>query len=41
MESDEAIFVEIILQKRKWLLFGGYNPVRNNISTFLSCIENK
>ena len=37
----EAIFVEINLKKRKWLLICGYNPAKNNISTFLSIIENK
>ena len=37
----EAIFVEINLKKRKWLLICGYNPVKNEISIFLNCIESK
>ena len=36
-----AIFIEINLRKRKWLLIGGYNPDKNQISTFLNCIESK
>ena len=37
----DAIFVEINLKKRKWLLICGYNPAKKHISTFVSCIENK
>ena len=37
----EAIFVEINLRKRKWLLTGGYNPNKNEISIFLDSIESK
>ena len=29
------------MRKRKWLLIGGYNPHKNQISIFLNCIENK
>ena len=35
----EAIFVEINLRKRKWLIIGGYNPNKNEISIFLDSIE--
>ena len=37
----EAIFVEINLRKRKWLLIGGYNPDKAKICSFLNCIESK
>ena len=30
----EGIFLEINIRKPKWLFFGGYNPHKNNISTF-------
>ena len=32
----EGIFFEINLKKSKWLLFGGYNPHKENISNFLN-----
>ena len=32
----EGIFFEINLKKSKWLLFGGYNPHKDNISNFLN-----
>ena len=42
LESNiEAIFVEINLRKRKWLIIGGYNPDKAKISNFFSCIESK
>ena len=31
----EDIFLEIDIRKSKWLLFGGYNPCKDNISCFL------
>ena len=37
-ENVEGIFLEINLRKRKWLLFGGYNNCKSNISAFLSNI---
>ena len=37
----EATFVEINLRKRKWLIIGGYNPNKNEISIFLDSIESK
>ena len=40
-ENIEAIFLEINLRKRKWLLIGSYNPEKSKISSFLDCIENK
>ena len=40
-EHIEAIFLEITLRKRKWLLIGGYNPEKSKISNFVDCIENK
>ena len=42
LESNkEAIFVEINLRKRKWLIIGGYNPDKAKIPNFLSCIESQ
>ena len=35
----EGIFLEINLRKSKWLLFGGYNPVKSNIDTFIQSLE--
>ena len=32
----EAIFVEINLRKRKWLIIGGYNPDKAKICNFLN-----
>ena len=37
----EAIFVEINLKKRKWILIDGYNPNKYEISIFLDNIESK
>ena len=34
----EGIFLEINLRKTKWLLFGGYNPKKSNIDTFLGYV---
>ena len=34
-EHIEAIFLEINLRKRKWLLIGGYNPEKSKISNSL------
>ena len=34
-DNLEGIFLEINLRKSKWLLFGGYNPNKPNIDTFL------
>ena len=33
--NNEGIFIEINLRKTKWLLFGGYNYNKSNISNFL------
>ena len=30
----QGIFLEINLRKSKWLLFGGYNPIKSNINAF-------
>ena len=32
----EGIFFEINLKKSKWLVFGGYNPQKDNISNFMN-----
>ena len=37
-ENLEGIFLEINLRKTKYLLFGGYNNCKSNISTFLQNI---
>ena len=34
--TREGIFIEINLKKRKWLLFGGYNPDKSIINGYLS-----
>ena len=34
----EGVTLEINLRKNKWLVFGGYNHTKSNISTFLSMI---
>ena len=34
-EGIEAIFIELFINKVKWLLMGGYNPRKENISHFL------
>ena len=34
--TQEGLFIEVNLKKQKWLLFGGYNPAKSLISTFLS-----
>ena len=39
-EDVEAMFIEITLGKTNWLLVGGYNPRKENISHFLSHISN-
>ena len=31
----QGLFIEITLRKRKWILFGGYNPMKARISYFL------
>ena len=36
LEHFEGIFLEINLRKTKWLLFGGYNPYKENITYFLN-----
>ena len=35
----EGIFIELTLRKTKWLLMGGYNPQKSNISYFLSHVS--
>ena len=51
MDNVEGIFVEINLRKKKWLLFGGYNPhkskeqismesLRNYLNRFMSHYDN-
>ena len=35
----EGIFTEIIVNKTKWLLMGGYNPSKDNISCFLGHVS--
>ena len=35
----EGIFVAVTLRKTKWLILGGYNPHKNNISYFLNHIS--
>ena len=34
----DSIFLEITLRKNKWLIIGGYNPHKDNISYFLNSI---
>ena len=34
----EGIFLELNLKKSKWLLFGGYNPNKNNIVNFVKAV---
>ena len=34
----EGIFIELIINRNKWLLMGGYNPSKDSISYFLSHI---
>ena len=34
----EGIFFEIRIRGKKWLLFGGYNPKKENISKFISYV---
>ena len=34
----EGIFIELNLRKSKWLLFGGYNPKKENIAHFLKMV---
>ena len=35
----EGIFLEINLRKTKWLLFGGYNPMKINIDSYLQTLS--
>ena len=35
----EGMFIELNLRKSKWLIFTGYNPQKERISTFLKDIE--
>ena len=35
----EGLFIELNLRKTKWLMFTGYNPQKQKISTFLKDIE--
>ena len=37
-DDIEAIFAEVKLRKFKWLIVGGYNPEKNNLSYFLGHI---
>ena len=37
-EISDSIFLEINLRSKKWLLFGGYNNRKSNISTYLKNI---
>ena len=39
IEKLEGIFIEINLRKNKWLLFGGYNPKKENIANFLTYLS--
>ena len=34
--KNQGIFVEINLKKRKWLIFGGYNPHKDLANNYLS-----
>ena len=38
-EDIEGIFIEINIRKIKWLLMGGYNPQKDNISNFLGHVS--
>ena len=35
----ESIFLELNLRKQKWLIMGGYNPKKANISYFLGQVS--
>ena len=35
-DDIEGLFIQITLRKRKWVLFGGYNPRKEQISYFLN-----
>ena len=35
----EYIFFEINLRKNKWISFGGYNPKKENIASFLTNVS--
>ena len=37
--DDEGILLEINIRNNKWLLFGGYNPKRENISHYFRNVE--
>ncbi len=39
-KNIDGLFVEINLHNKKWVIFGGYNPKKANISNFLSHIGN-
>ena len=34
----EGIFFEINLKKRKWIVFGGYNPNKNSIRNYVNLL---
>ena len=38
-KNVEGIFIELTLRKNKWLLLGGYNPQKDNISYFLKNVS--
>ena len=38
VENIEGIFIELNLKRSKWLVFGGYNPSKDNISNFVTRI---
>ena len=38
-KNVEDILVEITIRKTKWLILGGYNPIKDNISYYLSQIS--
>ena len=38
--DNEGIFIELLLRKENWLLYGGYNPGRDRISQYIQNVEN-
>ena len=38
-KNVEGILVEITMRRNKWLILGGYNPNKDNISYYLSHIS--
>ena len=36
--NSEGIFLEINLRKSKWLFFGGYNPMKSKIDSFINTL---